>query len=123
LAVGVEDNEARNVSVVRVYKLGDPLSDLKNPVAVIERSGERERATAGAVAIQQVDETLWVIVGDWGNRHMDVYKADISSKDGTIQFQKVGEMDMTNHSKNGWIDPMVRSYQNINVIRLKDQLY
>lgn len=46
-------------------------SDLKEPVAVIERSGERERTTAGAVAIHQLGETLWVVVGDWCNANMD----------------------------------------------------
>ena len=78
---------------------------------------------AGAGAIQQLDETLWVVVGNWGNRHMDFYKADISSKDRKIQFQKTGEVDMANHPKDGWIDPAARSYQNINLIRLGDQLY
>lgn len=123
LAVGVEDNDARNTSVVQVYKLGDPLSDLEEPVAVTERSGERERATAGAVAVHQFDETLWIVVGDWGNRHMDFYKADIRSTDKKIQLHKTGEVDMANHSKAGWKDPITRSYQNINLFRLKDQLY
>lgn len=123
LAVGVEDNEARNASVVQIYKLGDPLSDLGEPVAVIERSGERERATAGAVAVHQFGESLWVVVGDWGNRHMDFYKADIRSTVGKIQFHKTGEVDMTNHLKTGWSDPITRSYQNINLFHLNDQLY
>ena len=123
LAVGVEDNDARNASVVQVYKLGDPLSDLNEPVAVIERSGARERATAGAVAIHQLEETLWVVVGDWSNRHMDFYKADISTKDRKIQFHKTGEVDMTNHSKDDWKDPVTRAFQNINLLCLKDQLY
>src|SRR5690606_10765969 len=101
--------------VVQIYKLGDPLSNLDDPVAVIERSGERERATAGAVAIHQVDETVWVIVGDWGNRYIDFYKADIGSKDGKIQFHKTGEVDMMNHAKDGWINPLARAYQNINL--------
>lgn len=121
LAVGVEDNDARNASVVQIYKLGDPLSDLQEPVAVIERSGVRERATAGAVAIQQLGETLWVVVGDWANRHMDFYKAHLSSQ--TVQFHKTGEVDMASHPKEGWIDPVTSSFQNINLFRLKDQLY
>lgn len=120
LAVGVEDNEARTASVVQVYKLGDPLSDLE-PVAAIERSGERERATAGAVAVHQLEDALWVVVGDWGNRHMDFYKADLRSR--TVQFHKTGEVDMASHPKEGWIDPVTSSFQNINLFRLKDQLY
>jgi hypothetical protein len=123
LAVGVEDNDARNASVVQIYKLGDPLSDLDEPVASIERSGERERATAGAVAIQQLENTLWVVVGDWSNRHMDFYKADLTSTDTKIQFNKTGEVDMTNHSRHDWIDSLARPFQNINLFRLKDQLY
>jgi len=102
LAVGVEDNEARNASFVQIYKLGDPLSDLKEPVAVIERSGERERATAG-------------------NRHMDFYRADIGSTDGKIQFHKTGEVDMAGYRKDGWIDPVARSFQNINLLLLANQ--
>lgn len=123
LAVGVEDNEARNASVVHVYKLGDPIADLMQPVAVIERSGERERASAGAVAVHELKETLWVVVGDWSNRHMDFYRADRGSANEKIQFTKTGEVDMTNHLKQGWKDPAIRSFQNINLLRLNDQLY
>src|SRR5690606_22338468 len=92
-------------------------------VAVIERSGARERASAGAVAIHEIDETLWVVVGDWSNRHMDFYRADMASVDGKIQFHKTGEIDMTSHLKQGWKDPAIRSFQNINLWRLKDQFY
>lgn len=123
LAVGIEDNDARNVSVVQIYKLGDPLSDWKDPVATIERSGVRERATAGAVAIHQFEDTLWVVVGDWSNRHMDFYKADLHASDGKVRFHKTGEVDMANHPRQGWKDAVTRSFQNINLFRLGDQLY
>lgn len=123
LAVGVEDNEARNSSVVHIYKLVDPLSDLNKPVAVIERSGERERTTAGAVAVHQLGETLWVVVGDWGNRHMDFYRADLRSTAGKIQFHKTGEVDMTNYPADDWKGPLATSFQNINLLGLEGQLY
>ena len=123
LAVGIEDNEARDASVVHIYKLGDPLSELNEPVAVIERSGARERATAGAVAIHQLDNTLWVVVGDWSNRHMDFYKADLNATGGNIQFHKTAEIDMANYPKDDWLDSQTRPYQNLNLLQLKDQLY
>lgn len=123
LAVGVEDNQARTASVVHIYKLGNPLSDLKEPVATIDRFGERERATAGAVAIHQLGETLWVLVGDWGNRHMDFYKADLRSGDVKIQFHKTGEVDMSNLPADNWKGTLATSFQNINLLSLKDQLY
>lgn len=123
LAVGVEDNEARTASKVHIYKLGDPLSDLREPVAVIERFGERERATAGAVAVHQLGDYLWVVVGDWGNRHMDFYRADLRSADAKIQFHKTGEVDMTNLPKDDWNGPLAASFQNINLLALHGELY
>lgn len=96
---------------------------MKEPVAVIERSGDRERATAGAVAIHHLEDALWVVVGDWSNRHMDFYKTDITTIARKIQFHKTGEVDMTNHPRDGWRDPVTRAFQNINLLRLKDQLY
>jgi len=123
LAVGIEDNEARNTSVVHVYKLADPLVDLPAPLGVIERSGEWERATAGAVAISQRGQTLWVVVGDWGNRHMDYYRADLRSSSAKLEFQRAGEVDMVNGSRKDWIDPVARAYQNINLFVFENQLY
>ncbi len=123
LAVGIEDNEARDASFVHIYKLGDPLSVLKAPVAVIERSGNRERATAGAVAVHQDDQTLWLVVGDWSNRHLDFYSAEIAAPGEKIRFHKTGEVDMTNHPKDDWVDPVSRSFQNINLFRIGGQFY
>jgi len=123
LAVGIEDNDARTTSVVQIYNIADPLAELGAPVATIERAGERERATAGAVAIQELDETLWVLVGDWSNRHVDFYKADISATTKQLVFHKQGEVDMINCSKDGWKNDVARPYQNINLLKVSDHLY
>lgn len=64
LAVGIEDNEERTRSKVFLFNLGNPETPLKNPIAVINREGAYERATAGAVGLTRVEDTFLMVVGD-----------------------------------------------------------
>jgi hypothetical protein len=123
LAIGIEDNEARNTSLVRVYQLGDPEEQgLGMLRAEIERYGLYERATAGCVAIQEIDQRLLLIVGDWNSRHLDFYQADITT-DSILRFRNTFELDMEAYSRDEWLNSEWYSYQNINLINLDNQLY
>ncbi|XOV94241.1 MAG: hypothetical protein ACFHWX_05955 [Bacteroidota bacterium] len=123
LAVGVEDNEARNTSRIHIYKLEKPFAKSLNLMGIIERTGEWERATAGAVAIYEADDSILILVGDWSNRHIDFYRGDKINPGGLMEFKKTGELEMETCSKDGWIDPTPWPYQNINLIDFQGKLF
>ncbi len=122
LAVGIEDNELRNVSEVHVYQLDNPKADQLRLKGIVNRKGNWERATAGAVAIIELDGELLMLVGDWSNRHIDFYQVSLSGESKMLDFQQTSEIEMATYDKTGWIDPKPWPYQNINLIRYDDQL-
>lgn len=122
LAVGIEDNELRNISEVHVYQLGDPKSDQLLLKGLVERKGAWERATAGAVAIIEYDNHLLMLVGDWSNRHIDFYNADLTREGKLLEFEKTCEIEMASYSKEKWIDDVSWPYQNINLVNYQGQL-
>ncbi|MEQ8336932.1 MAG: hypothetical protein RIA62_06285 [Cyclobacteriaceae bacterium] len=122
LAVGIEDNELRNVSEVHVYQLGDPLANELKIKAVVDRKGDWERATAGAVAIIEWENRLLMLVGDWSNRHIDFYLASLDRDPASLNFQKSSEIEMATYNKKGWVDDVPWPYQNINLVKYGKQL-
>ena len=122
LAIGIEDNEAKNKSKVQIYHLNNPLESLNDPVATISRSGAAMRSTAGCTAIKQLKKELLVIVGDWGTRHLDFYKAALNDQE-KINFDKVFEINTDHLNKNHWVNTSWWAYQNINLIEIQDNLY
>ena len=76
LAVGVEDNIERTKSRVMIFQIEHPEKVSKDPLAIIERVGTYQRATAGCVAITGVNVKIIVAVGDWDSRHLDFYQID-----------------------------------------------
>ncbi len=123
LAVGVEDNESRDRSIVKVYHLDNPMAIDLDPAGIIERNGDWERATAGAVALHEKNDTLQVLVGDWSNKHIDFYCTPLKGAQKTLQFEKTGEIDMISYPKSNWIEKTAFPYQNVNLIRYRDKLY
>tara|TARA_Y100001949_G_C15944410_1_gene311729 strand:- start:28 stop:957 length:930 start_codon:yes stop_codon:yes gene_type:complete len=121
LAVGIEDNELRNVSEVHVYQLKDPFDELILK-AVIDRKGDWERATAGAVAIIEWENRLLMLVGDWSNRNVDFYHASLDHDRTILDFQKSGEIEMATYDKKDWVDDVPWPYQNINLVKYGEQL-
>lgn len=101
LAVGVEDNIARNKSQVM-------LVDYENihhkAVAIAKREGTYERSTAGATGITQLQNGKYLIaVADWDSRNIDFYEGNGE------HFDSIG----TYHAPNAgyWC-----AYQNINLL-------
>ena len=61
MAIGVEDNSARNKSKVFIYSIDNPEEPPQEPLAIIERSGEEKKATAGCVGIIEISDEKYAI--------------------------------------------------------------
>ncbi len=124
MAIGIEDNEARDVSKVYIYELNDPLHPPEKPVKMIERSGPYERATAGCVAITTYQGQILVMVGDWSTRHLDIYAcAQQGWKNDEAQFELLASVSTATLPKDDWVTPSWLAYQNINLIHHEGNLY
>jgi hypothetical protein len=124
MAIGIEDNEARNVSKVFIYQLDDPLTPPSNPKKIIERAGDYERATAGCVGITKYKEQVLVVVGDWGTRHLDIYACPLNEwESDQTRLEQLTSVTASEIQKEEWINPSWLSYQNINLINWQDTLY
>lgn len=124
MAVGIEDNEARNISKVYIYEIDNPLALPEKPKKIIERTGDYERATAGCVGITTYREQVLVMVGDWGTKHLDIYACPLQAwAHDSTRFAQVASITASEMPKEGWIDTSWLSYQNINLIHWQDTLY
>lgn len=68
LFVGVEDNRAKNKSVVAEISV-----DSSQQQIVVNRAGVYKRSTAGAVGATKMDSSILVAVADWDSRNIDFY--------------------------------------------------
>ena len=115
MAVGIEDNNAKNKSKVFIFSIGNPEKLPDEPLAIIERMGTYKRATAGCVGITIIKEKILVIVGDWDTEHLDFYRIDYKN----LAFEGIEleySIDTKKMDKSDWIDENWLSYQNINFI-------
>ena len=125
LVVGIEDNDEKDKSKVKIYEIPDPEKPPMKPMATIDREGEPFRSTAGCTAISRVGNRWLLVVGDWDTKHLDFYlgKAKGQGK-ATGPFEKVYSMDMEKWDRSGWSDKTWHSYQNINLLQDEDgELY
>lgn len=129
MAIGIEDNEARNVSKVYIYQIDDPYHLPEKPKKIIERAGEYERATAGAIGITIYQDQLLVMAGDWSSRHLDIYTCPLNTwENDQTQFEQVASVTAADIPKDNWVnpdwvDPEWLAYQNINLINWQDTLF
>lgn len=116
LAVGVEDNHQRNTSKVLIYDLNASGKTPSRALHTIERNGEYEVATAGAVGITRMGETMVLAVANWDARDTDWYVCPVNAfESGENKFQKIGNLTMALVDKQHWSDSLWASYQNINL--------
>ena len=122
LAVGIEDNALKDKSKVCFYDISEPEKPLGQPLAVIERTGEPLRNTAGCVGITGYKNGILVAVGDWDTKHIDFY---ISESDKIVQngFRKTGSIDTQNLNNKEWIDTDWNPYQNIILLNTDRKIY
>lgn len=125
MAIGVEDNDAKNQSKIFIYKITDPALPPTLPFAVIERKGAYKRATAGCVGLTKWKEQLLLAVGDWDSKHLDFYAVNLENfSSGKEQFELVYAIDTESLDRKDWADREWLSYQNINLLENDgDQLY
>jgi len=118
MAIGVEDNEAKNKSKVFIFHLENPEKPPREPLAVIDRMGTFKRATGGCVGIIEVVDKVLVVVGDWDTEHLDFYRIDrekLFEEGATLELEY--SMNTKKINKSRWIDQSWLSYQNINFIK------
>ena len=123
MAVGIEDNNAKDKARVCIYEISDPEIPPVEPIAVIERKGEPFRSTAGCTGITKYKDNLLLAVGDWDTKHIDFYSCKINrlKKD---SFKLTSSVEVAGISKEGWIDNSWSAYQNINLFTFNDnELY
>lgn len=117
LAVGVEDNDKRDRSLVCIYDV----NDLARPLVQIPRQGDYEKATAGCVGLIRIPQHWLVVVGNWQTRDLDFYVSQDESITSGFQLRQSLTPDLVN--KNGWIDEEWLAYQNINLLSNGEGLY
>ena len=124
LAIGIEDNTKRNLAYLRIYDL-ESKNLWKRPLYSIERIGDFERVTAGAVGITAFRGKVWVLVANWDSRVLDFYSCserEFYSGKGELTLEK--SVTVKNQSTAKWSDPHWLSYQNLNLFTdKKDNLY
>ncbi len=125
LAVGLEDDNAKDKSQVHIYDISDPEQSLAEPVMEVQRSGSPKRATAGCVALSEWKDRMVLAVGDWDSRHLDFYLDHPGDwRNGKRNLQLVCSFDSGKADRSDWIDKRWLSYQNINLfVDRKDRLF
>ena len=119
LAVGIEDNEERNYSEVRIYDVSDPESTSTTPLETIIRTGEYQRKTAGCVAMIRRQDHWLLMVGDWDTKHLDVYLShSLKIADGFSLRQEISTDSIIPGDGVTWLP-----YQNINLFETENGLH
>ncbi|MCB0687574.1 MAG: hypothetical protein KDC53_13660 [Saprospiraceae bacterium] len=121
LAVGVEDNEARDQSLVCFYDVSNLPNFSNVPVFVLRRSGTYERSTAGCVGLVRMGVHWLAVVGDWNTRNLDFYMSE--SDDLSEGLSLKAQVPMSEQSRSEWIDTLWLPYQNINLIYRDSKVY
>ncbi len=122
LAVGIEDNSAKNKSKVCIYDISEPENPLTKTIAISERNGEPLRSTAGCVGITKYKNKTLIVVGDWDSKNLDFYSVDFE-KINNSTFKKISSIDTESISKKDCINNEWHSYQNINLFNIDEKLY
>ncbi|RMG20312.1 MAG: hypothetical protein D6730_20135 [Bacteroidetes bacterium] len=117
LAVGIEDNHLRTRSEVLICKTGSGTGGWLQPVHRIRRTGEYERATAGAVALAAVSDTFVLVVGSWHSASLDVYLSNgVAPEDPHCRFSLRTSWKLGQARRDAWSDTAYASYQNLNLL-------
>lgn len=112
VAVGVEDNEKKDTSVVLVYPLEHPKGLEKIQPLTIERRGVEKRYTAGCVAITRYGDEVIVAVGNWDTKQIDFYT---SAAGESLDFKYLCTIDPMNSVEKNIRDEWL-PYQSIQLV-------
>ncbi len=123
LAVGIEDNDAKDKSKVCIYDISNPENLQLKPVSVIERAGVPMRSTAGCVGMTNYKDKILLAVGDWDTKNIDFYSCK-SGEFPKADFELFFSLNTETDSKENWVDENWLPYQNINLFStIEDELY
>ncbi len=123
MAVGIEDNDAKDKAKVCIYDISNPENPSAEPIAIIEREGKPLRSTAGCVGMTKYDDKIILAVGDWDTKNIDFYSCK-SAEFPKGHFEFFHSVNSESISKENWIDDKWLPYQNINLFSFNnDELY
>ena len=126
LAVGIEDNDAKNSSKIWILELSQLLgSERPRPIVEIERRGEYKRATAGAVGLAKLGGRHLLLVATWDSATIDIYTSNGKTfGDAAFEFRLRETWDADKADRSNWSDQHYAAYQNINlVVDRKDRVF
>lgn len=116
LAVGIEDNYDRTSSLIKIYKIPGSKNDWSQPLYTINRAGEFEKCTAGAVGITQYKDEILLAVANWNSINIDFYACpSVDFYSGKGEFHLFTSLMTPEVSTINWSDSAWWSYQNINL--------
>ena len=118
LAIGIEDNDAKNVSKIWILELSQLLGYEKlKPIVEIERSGAYKRATAGAVGIAKARGRHLLLVATWDSATIDIYASNGKAlQDPAFAFDLRETWEANKADKSDWFNQYYAAYQNINLV-------
>ncbi len=117
VAVGIEDNYERDRSMVLIYDL-DKKEPWREPNFTLYRKGEKERVTAGAVGMTELEGRVLLAVANWDAKNVDFYVCDSTDfYKGNLGFSLLGTISPRDDHKD-WLP-----YQNINLFSENNRLY
>ena len=118
LAVGIEDNDAKDASRIWILKVSQLAGVARpKPVIEIERHGTYKRATAGAVGMAKVQSKHVLCVGTWDSATIDIYVSNGRLLDDPgCEFRLRATWDAAVADRSSWSDRHVAAYQNINLL-------
>jgi hypothetical protein len=76
LAVGIEDNEKKDTSIVWILDIDQLKEETIKPFIEIKREGPVKRSTAGAVGLAKMGEKHLLAVGSWDSATIDFYESN-----------------------------------------------
>jgi hypothetical protein len=122
LAVGIEDNDAKNTSKIWILESSQLLGSGKlKPIIEIERRGVYKRATAGAVAIAKRHGRHLLLVATWDSATIDIYTSNGKAlRDPAVEFRLHETWKANGADRSNWFDQHYAAYQNINLVADKE---
>ena len=124
LAVGIEDNEKKDKSLIHVYRILNAEKGELKLLQQIERKGDYKRMTAGSVALTKLDTELYLFVGNWDNHDLDLYRLPLDKLESPNQeFEWLSSINSDELDRSTWVEKSWFSYQNINFFWKDERLY
>jgi hypothetical protein len=122
LALGVEDDAARDRSRIECYDVRRPRAINRLAHLSFDRPGPGQRPqtrrwTAGAVGLARTTAGYLLVVGSWESEHLDFYRstgADLRRP--TCRFVHIADWRKDEADRDTWIDDSWAAYQSLNLV-------